>query len=55
MRHKDFLLKDVPAKRPVLVNISLEGIKVCCPQGQVRSSLFDSFFSFVHFDLKLGL
>ena len=52
---KIFLLKDVPAKRPVLVNISLEGIKVCCPQGQVRRTLFDSFFSFVHFGLKLGL
>ena len=51
-----FLLKDVPAKRPVLVNISLEGIKVCCPQGQVRRPLFDSFFcSLVHFGLQLGL
>ena len=51
-----FLLKDVPAKRPVLVNISLEGIKVCCPQGQVRRPLVDSFFcSLVHFGLQLGL
>ena len=28
-------LQDVPSKRSVLINISLDGIKVCCPKGQV--------------------
>ena len=33
------LFQDVPGKRPVLINISLDGIKVCCPKGQVRAAL----------------
>ena len=30
-----YLLQEVTPKRPVLMVISLAGIKVCCPQGQV--------------------
>jgi len=28
-------MQDVPSKRPVLIVVSLAGIKVCCPQGQI--------------------
>ena len=42
-----YSLQEVTPKRPVLMVISLAGIKVCCPQGQVRlyfkSLLIQSF------------
>ena len=42
-----YLLQEVTPKRPVLMVISLAGIKVCCPQGQVMlyfKSLFTQSF-----------
>ena len=52
-------LQDVPSKRSVLINISLDGIKVCCPKGQVIGiclkqpdllKIFELFFRTLCFD-----
>ena len=44
-------MQDVPSKRPVLIVVSLAGIKVCCPQGQVRQQSLH----YIHYVLNQGV
>ena len=50
-----YLLQEVTPKRPVLMVISLAGIKVCCPQGQVMlyfKSLFTQSFFCIYYKYR---